>query len=44
MKRPLTSVSAVRLVSALCLNLPIQTAGRFVFGWNHSDSAAHAKH
>ncbi len=28
----LTSVSAVGLVSALCLNLTIQTAGRFVFG------------
>ena len=29
---PLTSVSAVELVSALCLNLPIQPAGQFVFG------------
>jgi len=29
---PLTSVSAVELISALCLNLPIQTVGRFVFG------------
>jgi hypothetical protein len=28
----LTSVSAVGLVSALCLNLPIQTAGWFVLG------------
>ena len=27
----ITSVSAVGLVSALCLNLPIQTAGQFVF-------------
>ncbi len=26
-----TSVSAVGLVSALCLNLTIQTAGQFVF-------------
>jgi hypothetical protein len=25
-------VSAVELVSSLCLNLPIQTAGRFAFG------------
>ena len=31
-KRPITSVSAVGLVSALCLNLPIQTAGQFVLG------------
>ena len=28
----ITSVSAVGLVSGLCLNLPIQTAGRFVLG------------
>ncbi len=41
---PVTSVSAVELVSALCLNLPIQTVGWFVYGWNPSDSAAHAKH
>jgi hypothetical protein len=26
---PITSVSAVGLVSAFCLNLPIQTAGLF---------------
>jgi len=31
-KMQLTSVSAVELVSALCLNLAIQTADRFVFG------------
>jgi hypothetical protein len=28
----ITSVSSVELVSALCLNLPIQTAGLFVLG------------
>jgi hypothetical protein len=32
MNVPLTSVSSVELVNALCLNLPIQTAGQFVFG------------
>jgi hypothetical protein len=28
----ITSVSSVGLVSALCLNLPIQTVGQFVLG------------
>ena len=27
----ITSVSSVELVSALCLNLPIQTPGQFVY-------------
>jgi hypothetical protein len=37
-KMQLTSVSAVGLVSAFCLNLPIQTAGRFV--WVESEDSA----
>ena len=40
---PITSVSAGKLVGGLCLN---RSDSEFsgLYGLNHSDSAAHAKH
>jgi len=40
----ITSVSAVRVISSFRLNRSDSGFGLFVFGWNPSDSAAHAKH
>ena len=40
---PLTNVSAVQSVSGLCLNRSDSGLGG-LYGLNHSDSAAHAKH
>ncbi|MDP8200674.1 MAG: hypothetical protein P9M11_00870, partial [Candidatus Tenebribacter burtonii] len=43
-KLPVTSVSAGRLGGLFLLNRTDSGFRLFVFGWNHSDSAAHAKH
>jgi len=40
---PLTSVSSGELVSAFLPEPNGSGFGLFVYGWNHSDSAAHAK-